>query len=140
MDNSKGYKTKQRELILKYLIENKDRHVIADDIAEHLRYQGNSVGKSTVYRYLDKLVNDGTVKKYYADDGKSACYQYAEDNNCHHHYHFKCTGCGNLFHVECSHLNEMAEHIFADHKFKIDLCKTTIYGKCEKCSNAEVMI
>lgn len=133
-DNSRAYKTRQRELILNYLIENKNHHVIADEIAQHLKTQGNAVGKSTVYRYLDKLVNDGTVKKYYAADEKCACYQYAENNNCNHHYHFKCTECGNLFHVECSHLDEMSEHIFNSHKFTVDLCKTTIYGKCELCS------
>lgn len=133
-DNSKAYKTKQRELILNYLIENKNHHVIAEDIAEHLKNQGNSVGKSTVYRYLDKLVNDGTVKKYYIEEGKSACYQYSENNDCNHHYHFKCTECGHLFHVECSQLDEMTEHLYQHHRFTIDLCKTVIYGKCETCS------
>ncbi len=128
-DNSRAYKTKQRELILNYLIENKNHHVIADEIAEHLK-----VGKSTVYRYLDKLVSDGTVRKFYHDDGKSSCYQYAENNNCNNHYHFKCIECGHLFHVECEHLNEMFEHICKSHNFKVDLCKTVIYGKCENCT------
>jgi Fur family ferric uptake transcriptional regulator len=129
-----AYKTKQRELILNYLKENKNHHVVADDIAEHLKIQGNAVGKSTVYRYLDRLVNDGIVKKYFTEEGKSACYQYSENNNCNHHYHFKCTECGCLFHVECSHLDDMGEHIYQSHKFKIDLCKTVIYGICEKCN------
>lgn len=132
-----AYKTKQRELILSYLTENKNHHVMADEIAEHLKSQGNAVGKSTVYRYLDKLVNDGIVKKYISEEGKSACYQYSENNNCNHHYHFKCTQCGTLLHVQCSHLNEMEMHIYQNHGFKIDLCKTVIYGICEKCS-AEV--
>lgn len=124
-----AYKTRQRELILNYLIENKNHHVIADDIAEHL-----SVGKSTVYRYLDKLVNDGIVRKYNIADGKSACYQYCENTDCHNHYHFKCNECGNLFHIECSHIDNMTQHIYKSHRFNVDLCKTVIYGICESCS------
>ncbi len=136
-DNSRAYKTKQRELILNYLIENKNHHVVAEDIAEHLKNQGNAVGKSTVYRYLDKLVNDGKVRKFYHDEGKSSCYQYIDSINCNNHYHFKCIQCGHLFHVQCSHLDEMASHIYQNHKFTVDLCKTVIYGKCENCVSLE---
>lgn len=50
------YKTKQREAILQYLIQNKDKHINVDNIVEHLKKKGAAVGKTTVYRYLDVLV------------------------------------------------------------------------------------
>lgn len=50
------YKTKQRESILQYLIQNKDKHISVEDIVEHLKKKGEAVGKTTVYRYLDVLV------------------------------------------------------------------------------------
>ena len=36
--NSRGkYRTKQREVILNYLIENKNRHVTVDEIIDHTK-------------------------------------------------------------------------------------------------------
>ena len=133
MDAPKSYKTKQREIILDFIIRNKDRHITADELLEHLKAEGNSVGKSTVYRYLEKLVQEGKLKKYYLEEGMSACYQYADGENCCEHYHFKCKVCGELFHVECGELKGLSEHIFEHHGFLIDLSKTIIYGVCKKC-------
>ena len=64
MAQSEGYKTKQRDHILQFLIENQSRHVTVDDVVDHLKQSGNPVGKATVYRYMDKLVNQGDVRKF----------------------------------------------------------------------------
>lgn len=66
MAQSEGYKTKQRDHILQFLIENQSRHVTVDDVVDHLKQSGNPVGKATVYRYMDKLVNQGDVRKFLA--------------------------------------------------------------------------
>lgn len=129
-----GYKTKQRDLILNYFIENNTRHVTVDDVVGHLKEKGTSVGKSTVYRYLEKLVDQGTVRRYFIEEGQGACYQYAgENSNCHQHFHLKCIGCGNLLHIECQHMVESEKHILKIHDFEIDNTKTVLYGRCAKC-------
>lgn len=71
MAQSEGYKTKQRDHILQFLIENQSRHVTVDDVVDHLKQSGNPVGKATVYRYMDKLVNQGDVRKFLLED--SSC-------------------------------------------------------------------
>lgn len=135
MNITEGYKTKQRDLILDYFIKNQENHFTAEEIIEHLKQKGTAVGKSTVYRYLDKLVKDGTVRKYFIEEGISACYQYAQSSDkCMHHFHLKCLNCGKLFHIECNYLNEADEHILSHHNFKVDNTKTVLYGKCEECS------
>lgn len=135
MTESKGYKTKQREVILKVLTNNAERHLTAEDIVFELRENGDVVGKTTVYRYLDKLVSEGLVRKYSFEEGTSACYQYSGGNvECAEHFHLKCVVCNQLFHVECDYLNELADHVFQHHRFKIDNSKTVLYGVCEECS------
>jgi len=130
-----GYKTKQRENILKLLKENNGVHMTAEDVFEYLKTKGNSVGKSTVYRYLDKLVNEGKVKKFFVDEGVSACYQYySKDCEFEVHYHLKCSQCGGLFHVDCHFLDDLSKHILNTHNFKIDCNKIVLYGECEACS------
>ena len=107
-----SYRTRQRESIWNFLQENKDRHVMVDDVVDYLKSQGNGVGKSTVYRYLEKLVEEGKVRKYFLEEGAGACFQLAGgDENCCKHYHLKCVRCGALLHVECSFLDQVHAHI-----------------------------
>lgn len=130
-----SYKTKQRESIWNFLQQNKDRHVGADDVVDYLKSQGNAVGKSTVYRFLEKLVDEGLVRKYYLEEGMGACFQLSGDSGeCHRHYHLKCVECGRLLHVECDFLDEVQAHILERHQFRIDNCKTVLYGVCGACA------
>lgn len=132
----KTYKTRQRSQILNCLIENKSKHLTADEIAVILKEQGCEVGKTTVYRSLEKLMEEGSVRKYICEEGKSACFQYVDGGkNCHQHFHLKCIMCGKLIHLECDYLSDLEQHIFEHHKFIVDNTKTVLYGICEECSN-----
>ena len=58
-----GYKTRQREAILDYLIDHKDSHVTVNSISDHLEKDGVRVGVTTIYRHLDKLLEvEGDVR------------------------------------------------------------------------------
>jgi Fur family ferric uptake transcriptional regulator len=130
------YNTRQRELIFELLMENCDKHMTADDVANSLLYKGNAVGKSTVYRYLDKLVESGEVRKYIVEEGKSACYQYVgRSERCSNH--FKCSGCGELLHIDCEYLDRVGEHVFEQHGFRLSNEKTVLYGTCLNCRKIE---
>jgi len=134
MNTTTSYKTKQRHQILECLIKNKERHITADEIRIALSEEKSLVGKTTVYRYLDKLVSQGIVRKYIVEGGKSACYQYMERNNvCNKHFHLKCVNCGQLFHLECDYLDELDAHIKDHHDFQVDNSKTVLYGQCGSC-------
>ncbi|MFQ9934177.1 MAG: Fur family transcriptional regulator [Lachnospiraceae bacterium] len=130
------YRTRQREMILDYMIKNKDIHVTADMIIKYFQFHETPIGKATVYRNLDKLVSDNIVRKFTIEDGTGACYQYSgAGSRCREHYHFKCTRCGELYHIQCDFMNEISSHVYKEHKFKIDSSKTVFYGICEKCGN-----
>ena len=72
------YKTKQREDIISYLGTTGGRHFTAADICRHFQERGRPIGTATVYRQLEKLVDEGQVKKYALSDGGSACYEYID--------------------------------------------------------------
>ena len=133
--NTMGYHTRQRERILAVLQNSAGEHITADTLAARLEAEGNAVGKSTVYRYLDNLVGQGVVRKYIVEEGKRACYQYVgESAHCSNHYHLKCSRCGALLHVECTFLDEVGSHILAHHGFQLDGEKTVLYGICLNCT------
>lgn len=135
MNTTTSYKTKQRDRILDCLIKNKDRHITADEIRTALNGEKSLVGKTTVYRYLDKLVCQGIVRRYIIEGGQSACYQYMEWNGvCNKHFHLKCVDCGQLFHLECDYLDDLDAHIREHHDFHVDNSKTVLYGQCGACA------
>ena len=78
MARSDGYNTKTRQLILDYLIRNRQHAVSASNILEHLEAEGASPNPTTVYRYLDKLAGEQRVMKYVADKGEKAVFQYVD--------------------------------------------------------------
>lgn len=138
MNRNGSYKTKQQSAILGFLMGNKDNHVTVNDISDYLEQEGNHVGVTTIYRHLDKLLEQGLVRKYTVDGTTSACFQYANTGEeCHRHFHLKCEKCGKLIHLTCSHINEMCGHIFDEHGFRVDLYRTVFYGICRECSERE---
>ncbi len=128
------YKTKQRELLVNFLTENRDRHFTAGEIELALAHRGEKLGKATVYRRLERLVEEGVVRRFVSDGERVSCYQFAGGDECKNHYHLKCLRCGDLLHVECSYLDEMSKHVRAHHGFEVSTEKITLCGVCEKCA------
>ena len=131
-----GYKTKQKRLIENLISSSEDGHFTVDTLTKALEDMGESVGRTTVYRALEKMAADGKVRKYVRSSGESACYQYiSAQKECSGHFHLKCTNCGKLIHVDCGHLNELCSHIEKEHGFSVDRLKTVLYGLCEECES-----
>lgn len=133
-----GYATASRKRILEFLKSNSDRAVTATDIATYLKENDSEVNITTIYRYLDKLANEGTVIKYVAEKGSKAVYQYVEQGHrCEEHLHLKCVKCGCIIHLECAFMHEISEHIEKDHGFVLQCKNSILYGICRKCRGDE---
>ena len=134
MKRDSGYNTKQKEKLLEYLMKNKEKHTNVQEISAFLSAEGSSMGVATIYRQLDRLVEQGLVRKYAFDGKTCACYQYIEnEEQCRSHFHLKCLGCGRLIHLDCEHLAELTRHIEDEHDFAIDYSQTVFYGRCSEC-------
>ncbi len=135
MRGNREYHTRQKRLILACLREKQDEHVNVENILGYLRENGETVGQTTVYRYLDKLVQNGVILKYIGLDANSASYQYVGEPAAHKdHYHLVCLQCGRLVHLNCKYIDEFAAHIQNDHSFSLDCMKTVFYGYCADCT------
>lgn len=130
------YNTKQRYELLSYLQSVAGQHIIVSDICKYFSDKGSKVGTTTIYRHLEKMVDEGIVKKYILDSTTAACFEYVEKhdkcnkNGC---THLKCTNCGKLIHLHCNDIRAIEKHIFEEHNFKIDMTRTVLYGLCEEC-------
>ncbi len=129
------YNTKQKQIIISFLKLNSSMQFSCESLSDMLKESGTPVGKTTVYRYLEKLTESGQVRKITGGNSKSALYQYiAEEMNCHSHMHLKCLRCGDFIHLGCDFMHDVSEHLSEHHHFKVDNSKTVLYGLCEKCS------
>jgi Fur family ferric uptake transcriptional regulator len=125
-------------LILDCLESAGKRHITAEEIVDILKSGGTPVAKSTVYRFLASLEENGDVRKYILAEGNPACYQFIDKHgSCTEHYHLMCKNCGRIFHFESPEL----QRIFADMRssqtgegFVIDGCRTVFYGTCGACA------
>lgn len=136
MENHSKYKTRQKEILLKYLESIPGVHITANDVCDYFKEQGNPIGQATVYRQLENLVDDGVVNKYIFDAGSPACFEYmAPDSHregitC---FHCKCEKCGKLIHLKCEELEELKAHLMEHHGFTLDPQRTVFYGVCDDC-------
>lgn len=132
------YQTKQKQSVLQCLRENSERALTADELTALVHNRGTQVGKTTVYRCLDKLVQSGLVRRFSAGRGQSATFQLMEHHqHCSEHLHLKCTGCGKFIHLECGVMDGVNEHVLEHHGFLIDNQKSLLFGLCSDCLEKE---
>lgn len=128
------YTTASRRRIQEFLRNNCDRTVTVSDISFHLKETGNEVNLTTIYRYLDKLSDEGSVIKYASEKGSQAAYQYVEHGKkCDEHLHLQCVRCGCVIHLDCEFMDEISKHVKQDHGFTLQCRKSVLYGTCQKC-------
>ncbi len=139
MNGKTQYNTKQHEEILEYLKSVKGSHVTASDVYMYLAgTQEKKVGQATVYRQLERLVEEGLADKYIIDQNTPACFEYIDHEECGEGLcvHGKCLKCGKLFHLHCDELVDLREHLKEHHGFMPDFRHTVIYGLCNDCAES----
>ena len=131
-----AYNTRQKRELLNFLQERSMQHFSVDEVVFELQDRGEKIGRSTVYRYLELLAEQGSVRKYQSVQGITQ-YQHVEDAaRCDDHFHMMCSRCGDLMHVDCAVMREMSEHLMSAHGFRLDPRETILVGVCDKCRTA----
>jgi Fur family ferric uptake transcriptional regulator len=98
--------------------------------------EGTAPGRSSVYRMLGTLCEEGTVQRFPAGTGENSfVYQHVGNHrSCHTHLHLHCTVCGTVTHLECKCSREITEHLMASHGFAVDAGRSVLYGTCTACA------
>ncbi len=124
--------TQQRESIANVLFES-TRHLSAEDIEEKLRDRGEHVGKATIYRTLNLLVEVGLATEHDFDEGFK---RYEAKVGPARHDHLICTSCGEVVEFHHEGLEELQEEIAGDEEFRPVSRQLKIYGLCSECRAA----
>jgi Fur family ferric uptake transcriptional regulator len=125
-----SYKTGQRKIIMDYLVNHENEFVNAEEILEYMKKHKQEVGLTTIYRFLNKLEKENSLRVETRNHTKYYQYVPQEEGN---HLFLKCKECGKSLNLDCHEVDEINQHIKDEHKFKLDY-NTIIYGTCDNCS------
>ncbi len=126
--------TRSKALILQSLEALGGRHITAEELFDMLKEKSTPVAKSTLYRFLSQLEQDGLVKKYFVGENSCACYQFVGKNSdCHEHFHLLCRQCGEITHFENPSLEKLIKNLDNANDFSIDIKDSPFYGTCKTC-------
>ena len=107
-------------------IAERDRHFSA----EELRKDVPGVGRATVYRGLNLLVDTGILCRVLLENG-SLHYQLSHRG---HHHHLICTSCGLSQDLLGCDIDELLTEKATQHEFQMDGHRLEVYGRCRRCS------
>ena len=123
-----SYQTQQKTALLDFLKENADRQFTIEEIISAM---GESAPpKSTAYRLVKKLCDDGLVCRFTREGTTGAVYQLSGRSCCAEHLHIKCVDCGLLIHLDSSAQETLARTT----GFVIDDVRSMLYGRCAACA------
>lgn len=135
--NTRGkYKSKHYEELLEYLKKIPGKHFTVNELYREMAEKGSQIGSTTIYRQLNRMVEEGLVSKYTIEPNAPSCYEYVEvsmpmeRSSC---YHCKCEVCGRLIHLHCGEMEGLGEHLLKEHSFQINPMRTVFYGVCQEC-------
>lgn len=131
------YNTEQRRLVIACLDQNADRYQTVDELLSQLRSEGHGIGRTTIYRTVEKLSSEGLVAKVIGPRGSSSYYKRISQDTKEPQGQLLCLECGRAFPLDCSMLQAFSDHVREHHGFEVDQHRTVICGTCEDCRRAQ---
>lgn len=123
-----SYQTQQKTAVLEFLRKNAEKQYTVDELLAAMGE--NAPVKSTAYRLIKKLCDEGLVRRFTRDDTQSAVYQLMGEHCCSEHLHIKCVDCGVLMHLDGAAQAMLTEKT----GFVIDDVRSMLYGRCAACA------
>ena len=122
--------SKQREEIIN-LLSNCRTHPTAEEIYLMLKENGSTASRGTVYRNLNVLLENKTIKKIKVLTGPDK-YDYIDKE----HYHVICNKCGKVFDFMYQFKKEKLKELIHNQTSVItNVDSIILYGICEECKS-----
>lgn len=131
-----AYQTEQRKALIRCMQRCQHRAMTAQELADALRSDSlleHAPGLSTIYRLLEKLTEEGIVRRLRLAEAKAQAYQMDGNDGCSKNLHLKCTSCGKLRHLPDDERDRVVLAVRQACSFRIDAGQSTLYGLCGKC-------
>jgi Fur family ferric uptake transcriptional regulator len=105
-------------------------HVSADDLFERVHQEAAGIGRATVYRTLQWMVDAGVARKVDFGEGRS---RFEPSYRHPRHFHLICSTCHSSSEFLSSDVESLMEEIAGARNFAATQSVVQIYGTCEQC-------
>jgi len=121
--------TVQRQIILDTL-KKFHTHPTVDKIYAEIQKAHPTISKTTVYRNLRQLAQNGIIRQISILDGFERY-----DGIIDRHHHFRCKSCGDILDVDIPYLADIDEIVRQKYDLQIDGHDIVFKGICSKCGD-----
>ncbi len=124
-----GYRVTSPRRSLADLVLDLNGHFTASELAAAGRQRGLRIGRATLFRALEVMIELGVVERLDLPSGEHAYVVCAPS----HHHHVVCSRCGRTAEVEDEGLAEAVRRIERQSGFRIDSHRLEMFGRCRRC-------
>jgi len=124
-----GKHSSKRDQILRIFLQQ-EGHLSADDLFDLVRRQAPGIGRATVYRTLQWMVEAGVARKVDFGEGRS---RYEPSYGHPRHFHLICNKCHRSSEFLSSDIEALVEEVANARSFAPTQTVVQIYGMCEDC-------
>jgi Fur family transcriptional regulator, ferric uptake regulator len=104
-----------------------------EQLYDDLRAQGSGIGRATIFRTIDVLVDLEILDRVHQPDG---AHGYVLRGPGHRH-HMVCSGCGEVIEFQGCNVNELIEALSLQTNFRIEGHWLEIFGTCGRCQEPD---
>ena len=128
-----GERVTRQRLLVANALGASGRRLTAEQLYRSLRRREPAIGRATVFRTLETLVEAGVARRLELD---GHVYAYVACLPAHHH-HIACTRCGRVEEIDEAYVAPIAERLAAEMGFEIDDARLDFYGRCATCRSED---
>lgn len=124
-----GERVTRQRLLVADALAAAGRQLTAEQLYRGLRRRVPGIGRATVFRTLETLVDAGVARRL---ELEGHVYAYVACLPAHHH-HIACTRCGRVDEIDEAYVTPIAERLAQEMGFEIDDARLDFYGRCATC-------
>src|SRR6188474_1735354 len=124
-----GERVTRQRLLIANALAAAGRQLTADQLYRSLRRREPAIGRATVFRTLETLVDAGVARRLELD---GHVYAYVACLPAHHH-HIACTRCGRVEEIDEAYVTPIARRLAREMGFELDDERLDLYGRCATC-------
>jgi Fur family ferric uptake transcriptional regulator len=124
-----GYRLTEPRRAVAGLIAEHEGHFTAADLVAHARSRRLGLGRATVFRALDVLVELDAIERIDLPSGEHA---YVVCEPLHHH-HVVCSRCGRTSEIDDAGLKAVVHQIARRTGYRVDEHRLELFGLCPAC-------
>ena len=125
----RDYATEQRKCLLSFFEKHPDRHFAVEELVDAIE----GISLSTIYRNVNQMVAEGTIRRFQNKGRRTFLYQYIGTEECSEHLHLKCSKCGRILHMDEAAAEAVTDAVKNIFDFEVDKNATILFGACNTC-------